>query len=151
MLGSLLASLLVSIAPPPEPEDGAPQQERFSHAPAPAPQTHTLRTARFRLEYTERAKGAAEFLAEDIERIRDDVRDVLGRDWPGVTEVRGKGLLLGATLDRPAAAVVDSCRDRGLLVLSAGPDVLRLTPPLVLGPAEVEEALGVISSVLATG
>ncbi len=88
MLGSLLASLLVSIAPPPEPEDGAPQQERFSHAPAPAPQTHTLRTARFRLEYTERAKGAAEFLAEDIERIRDDVRDVLGRDWPGVTEVR---------------------------------------------------------------
>ena len=70
---------------------------------------------------------------------------------PGVTEVRGLGLLLGATLDRPVAPVVDSCRDRGLLVLSAGPDVLRLTPPLVLGPAEVEEALGVISSVLASG
>jgi len=70
---------------------------------------------------------------------------------PGVGEVRGRGLLLGATLDRPAAAVVDSCRDRGLLVLSAGPDVLRLTPPLVLGPAEVEEALDVIREALATG
>ncbi len=70
---------------------------------------------------------------------------------PGVTGVRGKGLLLGAMLDRPVAPVVDSCRDRGLLVLSAGQDVLRLTPPLVLGPAEVEEALGVISSVLASG
>ena len=70
---------------------------------------------------------------------------------PGVTGVRGKGLLLGATLDRPVAPVVDSCRDRGLLVLSAGQDVLRLTPPLVLGPAEVEEALGVIGAVLATG
>ena len=68
---------------------------------------------------------------------------------PGVTGVRGKGLLLGATLDRPAAPVVDSCRDRGLLVLSAGPDVLRLTPPLVLGPAEVEEALAVLGDVLA--
>jgi acetylornithine/N-succinyldiaminopimelate aminotransferase len=67
---------------------------------------------------------------------------------PGVLEVRGRGLLLGATLDRPVAPVVDSCRDRGLLVLSAGPDVLRLTPPLVVGPAETEEALAVIGDVL---
>ncbi len=69
---------------------------------------------------------------------------------PGVTGVRGEGLLLGVTLDRPVAAVVDSCRDHGLLVLSAGPDVLRLTPPLVVGPAEVEEALGVVGAVLAS-
>ena len=68
---------------------------------------------------------------------------------PGVLEVRGQGLLLGATLDRPVAPVVDSCRERGLLVLSAGPDVLRLTPPLVVGPAEVEEALAVIRIALA--
>ena len=68
---------------------------------------------------------------------------------PGVTGVRGRGLLLGATLDRPVAPVVDSCRERGLLVLSAGPDVLRLTPPLVLRPAEVDEALGVLDAVLA--
>ncbi len=67
---------------------------------------------------------------------------------PGVLEVRGRGLLLGATLDRPVAPVVDSCRDRGLLVLSAGPDVLRLTPPLVVGPAETEEALAAIGDVL---
>jgi acetylornithine/N-succinyldiaminopimelate aminotransferase len=66
----------------------------------------------------------------------------------GVTGVRGHGLLLGVTLDRPVAPVVDSCRDRGLLVLSAGPDVLRLTPPLVVGPAEVEEALGILGQVL---
>jgi len=70
---------------------------------------------------------------------------------PGVTGVRGRGLLLGATLDRPVGPVVDSCRERGLLVLSAGPDVLRLTPPLVVGPAEVEEALDVLGGVLATG
>ena len=68
----------------------------------------------------------------------------------GVREVRGRGLLLGITLDRPVAPVVDSCRERGLLVLSAGPDVLRLTPPLVVGPAEVEEAVETISTVLAT-
>jgi acetylornithine/N-succinyldiaminopimelate aminotransferase len=68
---------------------------------------------------------------------------------PGVREVRGRGLLLGATLDRPVAPVVDSCRERGLLVLSAGPDVLRLTPPLVVGPVEVEDALATLSAVIA--
>jgi acetylornithine/N-succinyldiaminopimelate aminotransferase len=68
---------------------------------------------------------------------------------PGVLEVRGHGLLLGVTLDRPVAPVVDSCRERGLLVLSAGPDVLRLTPPLVVGSAEVEEALSVLAAALA--
>jgi len=67
---------------------------------------------------------------------------------PGVLEVRGRGLLLGAVLDRPVAPVVDSCRERGLIVLSAGPDVLRLTPPLVVGAAEVDEALAVLAGAL---
>jgi ornithine--oxo-acid transaminase len=71
------------------------------------------------------------------------------RDLPGVREVRGRGLLAGAVLDRPAAPVVDACRDRGLLVLTAGADVLRLLPPLVVAEAEVEEALAIIGAALA--
>jgi len=68
---------------------------------------------------------------------------------PGVREVRGRGLLLAGLLDRDAAPVVDECRARGLLVLTAGPDVLRLLPPLVVTEAEVDEALGVLREVLA--
>ncbi len=67
---------------------------------------------------------------------------------PGVREVRGRGLLLAGLLDRDAGEVVDECRARGLLVLTAGPDVLRLLPPLVVGEAEVVEALGVLHEVL---
>ena len=70
------------------------------------------------------------------------------RRLPGVVEVRGRGLLLAAVLDREAGPVVDACRDRGLLVLTAGPDVLRLLPPLVVTEAEVDEALGVVEAVL---
>lgn len=66
----------------------------------------------------------------------------------GVVSVRGRGLLIGATLDRPVGAVVDTCRERGLLVLSAGPGVLRLTPPLVVTEAEVDEALAVLAEAL---
>jgi acetylornithine/N-succinyldiaminopimelate aminotransferase len=69
-------------------------------------------------------------------------------DFPGVREVRGRGLMLAAVLDRDAAPVVDACRERGLLVLTAGPDVLRLLPPLVVGEDEIDEALGVIGAVL---
>ncbi len=67
-----------------------------------------------------------------------------------VRSVRGRGLLLGAELDRQAGPVVDACREQGLLVLSAGPDLLRLTPPLVVSAAEVAQALLTIESVLAS-
>jgi predicted acetylornithine/succinylornithine family transaminase len=67
----------------------------------------------------------------------------------GVREVRGRGLLLAGLLDRDASPVVDECRARGLLVLTAGPDVLRLLPPLVVTEADVDEALGVLHEVLA--
>ena len=66
----------------------------------------------------------------------------------GVREVRGRGLLLAGVLDGDAAAVVDACRERGLLVLTAGSDVLRLLPPLVITEAEADEALSIIGAVL---
>ncbi len=67
---------------------------------------------------------------------------------PGVLDVRGRGLLLGAELDRPAAGVVAAARDAGLLVLSAGENVLRLTPPLTIGEPEVAAALAALSEAL---
>jgi predicted acetylornithine/succinylornithine family transaminase len=67
---------------------------------------------------------------------------------PGVVEVRGRGLLLGAELDRPAAAVVDACRERGLLVCTAGERVLRLTPPLTVSTAELHLAIDTLAEVL---
>ena len=95
-----------------------------------------------------------------VEAIDDDLlANVRGRGaqlavglaaFPAVRSVRGRGLLLGAQLDRQASPVIDACREQGLLVLSAGPDVLRLTPPLVVSAAEVAQALLTIGSVLAS-
>ena len=70
------------------------------------------------------------------------------RELPGVLEVRGRGLLLAAVVDGDAGAVVDACRERGLLALTAGADVLRLLPPLVVTEAEVGEALGILADAL---
>jgi acetylornithine/N-succinyldiaminopimelate aminotransferase len=62
--------------------------------------------------------------------------------------VRGRGLLLGAELDRPAAQVIDACRERGVLVGSAGDRVLRLTPPLTVSADELDRGLSVLEEVL---
>ena len=67
---------------------------------------------------------------------------------PAVREGRGSGLLVGALLDRPAAPVVDAALDAGLVCLTAGPDVLRLAPPLVVGADEIDTALEILTEVL---
>jgi acetylornithine/N-succinyldiaminopimelate aminotransferase len=68
---------------------------------------------------------------------------------PGVRDVRGRGLLVAALLDRDASAVVDACRESGLLVVTAGSDVLRLLPPLVVSSDDVDEALAIVGEALA--
>lgn len=56
--------------------------------PRPALVAGELDTARFHILYTARAEGAARQLAQGIEGIRDAFGGVLGKDWPGVTELR---------------------------------------------------------------
>jgi acetylornithine/N-succinyldiaminopimelate aminotransferase len=65
---------------------------------------------------------------------------------PGVLEVRGRGLLIGAVVDRSAADVVTACRECGLIVLTAGEDVVRLAPPLTVGAEEIVVATARLSS-----
>jgi len=67
---------------------------------------------------------------------------------PGVTEVRGRGLMLGAELDRSAGPVVADCLAAGLLVGTAGDTVLRLTPPLTITSEELEHGLALLEEVL---
>ncbi|HEY0095483.1 MAG TPA: hypothetical protein VGB96_14225 [Archangium sp.] len=56
--------------------------------PRPALVVGEVATPRFRLLYTARSEGSARQLAGSIESIRDGFVSVLGRDWPGVTEIR---------------------------------------------------------------
>lgn len=60
-------------------------------------------------------------------------------------EIRGRGLMLGAVLAEPyrgkAGAILDLATAHGLLLLQAGPDVLRFVPALTIGSADVEDGL----------
>ena len=69
-------------------------------------------------------------------------------ELPGVESVRGRGLLIGAVTTGPAADVVAAARAEGLLVLTAGENVLRLAPPLTVSADEVAAALDVLARVV---
>ena len=67
-------------------------------------------------------------------------------DHPRLREVRGAGLLVGAQFDVPVGALVQACREDGLLVITAGAgDVLRLVPPLIVTSAEIQKAATIVA------
>ena len=66
-----------------------------------------------------------------------------------VLEVRGKGLMLGLVVDADAGEVVEALQAQGVLALTAGANVVRFLPPLVLKAETLEdEVVDMISDAL---
>jgi len=66
------------------------------------------------------------------------LRDLLAEiNNPHLVEIRGRGLMVGLELDVAVAPVVSRGYDEGLLLVNAGPNVLRFVPPLVISEAEI--------------
>lgn len=65
-----------------------------------------------------------------------------------VVEIRGEGFLIGIELDSVAEPVVTELRNQGLLILTAGPNILRILPPLTVSYAEIDQAISILKSVL---
>ena len=70
------------------------------------------------------------------ERLRTALRDGLA-DLSMVTEVRGRGLIIGLQLDRPCAELVGRAREAGLLINVTAGSVVRLLPPLIIDDREL--------------
>ena len=69
---------------------------------------------------------------------------------PGVTSVRGRGLLLAAELaGRPSKDVAAAALARGLVVNAVTPTAIRLAPSLLVTDDELDEALSILKEVLA--
>ena len=68
---------------------------------------------------------------------------------PRVREARGRGLMWGLELNEVAAPVVAAARERHLLVLTAGPTVIRIVPPLTITREELERGVTILEEVLA--
>ncbi len=89
-----------------------------------------------------------EGLLEHVTTLGATLRDGLASD-ERVTEVRGRGLLIGLDLDRASSAeVVAAALDRGFIINNPTPARIRLAPPLVLGTDDAEAFLGAWPAIL---
>jgi LysW-gamma-L-lysine/LysW-L-ornithine aminotransferase len=86
-------------------------------------------------------RQAAEKGAWLIERLR-------GLKLPSVREVRGQGLLVGLEVKTRAQPYLTALMERGILALPAGPNVVRLLPPLVISYADLETVVDTLKVVL---
>lgn len=104
------------------------------------------------------AAGVAAFKALLEEGLVENVRvlgqyfyqqlEGLAREFPRLTEVRGRGLLLGVEIDGPAGEVVAACQERGLLINSLHGHVLRFLPPLIVTREDIDRAVTILKEAL---
>jgi predicted acetylornithine/succinylornithine family transaminase len=94
-------------------------------------------------DFTSHVQDMGEYLREKLAQLVVRYPDLC-------VAVRGKGLINGLVLTVPPRQVVDACFAKGVLVASAGSDVLRFVPPLVVGKKDIDAALSVVDEALAT-
>jgi acetylornithine/N-succinyldiaminopimelate aminotransferase len=95
-----------------------------------------------------------DFLAE-VSRKGEKIMSTI-KNWnlPSIKEIRGRGLLIGIDIDRDAWPLLEKAIARaseksyGLLILSAGPQTLRLLPPLNISDGEIEQGLEMLYEII---
>lgn len=88
-------------------------------------------------EFLKEVREKGEYLAKKL------------REIPGIVEVRGKGLMIGAVLEetRKAADIAKACVEQGLLILTAK-TLLRFLPPLNISCDDLDRGLAILRQVL---
>ncbi|MCO5090394.1 aspartate aminotransferase family protein [Bosea sp. (in: a-proteobacteria)] len=87
------------------------------------------------------APGFIETVGQVALRLKQSLAELKDRHPEIIAEIRGEGLMLGLKLNTPNTDFIDEARAQGLLVVGAGDNVVRLLPPLIIGEAEVVEAV----------
>ena len=89
-----------------------------------------------------------EFLKSVQEKGEYLKKEILAIGSPKVKTVRGMGLMLGIVVDKDErAAMVSQLMEKGVLVLTAGTEAIRLLPPLVITKEEMDEAIAAMREV----
>lgn len=82
------------------------------------------------------------------ERLRRALKNLQDKKT-GIAAIRGLGLMVGVELEFMGKPIIQSCMTNGMLIVGAGDKVLRLLPPLIVNEDEVDQAVEILTKVLA--
>lgn len=90
------------------------------------------------------------FLAETAAKGQyfADKLSQLHQKYSFITDVRGKGLILGLGITVEGKPIVDACLSRGLLINCVGSNVLRFIPPLIITEQDIDNAVQILDEVM---
>ncbi|HEY6833403.1 MAG TPA: aspartate aminotransferase family protein [Pseudolabrys sp.] len=87
------------------------------------------------------ADGFLDTVKQNALRLKQRLAELKDRYPSVIAEVRAEGLLIGLRMVPPASAMVDELRAEKMLTPTAGDNVVRLLPPLIIGEEEISEAV----------
>lgn len=109
---------------------------------------NALSTALSLVLFDELEAGLADEVAKKGRYFKEGLEKIMTAHPDKCSDVRGLGLMLGLDLKVKPSDVIARCREKGLLVCSAGYTVLRFVPPLVIDYCDIDEALSIVDEVL---
>ena len=109
---------------------------------------NALSTALSLVLFDELEAGLTDEVAKKGRYFKEGLEKIMAAHPDKCSDVRGLGLMLGLDLKVRPSDVIARCREKGLLVCSAGYTVLRFVPPLVIDFGDIDEALSIIDCVL---
>ncbi len=83
-------------------------------------------------------KDFLDHVREVGEHLMARLRDI---EDPRIVDIRGRGLMVGIEMSVDVRPVVQASLDHGLVLVNAGPNVIRMVPPLIISKEEVDEAV----------
>lgn len=86
------------------------------------------------------ADGFLDGVRKNSLALKQRLAELKDRHASVIAEVRGEGLLIGLRMVPPASEMVDELRNEKMITVSAGDNVVRLLPPLIIGETEIAEA-----------
>lgn len=85
---------------------------------------------------------------QKVSKVLLDGLAKIQRDSNKITDIRGKGLMIGVDTSFDIKELLKALQANGLMATQAGSSTLRLTPPLILNEDQAKEALGIIEKTL---
>ena len=86
----------------------------------------------------ENVREVAPYLEQRLDQLKDRYGCILER--------RGTGLMQGLVFDGPVREVIERALENGLILINAGPNIIRFLPPLIISKANIDEMIEILES-----